>query len=361
MPDRPPSGNGTRTPAASLEISDEARAIHEQSPAIDLHADTLMWARWVGYDLLSRHDPPLPRAAFTGHVDLPRLKEGGMGAQYFGLVSLPLSPLGNRGVIDAQIDQLEGACARAEGQGAGLRKCDDASEVEAVNARGAVAALLGIEGAHALDGDLHAIEHFARRGVRYLGLLHFSANEAGFPAYGFRRRDEGGLTAWGKDLVRACESLGVIVDLAHINRRGWFDVCAMATRPLYCTHTGVLGVHQHWRNVDDEQLRAVAKTGGAVGVIFVPRFLGGDGLGPVVAHLRHMVDVGGEDLPALGSDYDGMVIPTRGLEDISCMPALTTAMLDSGLSERVVKKILRENALRVLREAAPRSRSGEDV
>lgn len=335
-------------------VSEEARALHKQAPAIDLHADTLMWARWVGYDLLTRHDPPLPRAAFAGHVDLPRLREGGMGAQYFGLVSIPLSPLGNRGVIDAQIDQLEQACARSSPQD-GLSQCDDAAGVESTNARGGIGALLGIEGAHSLDGELDAIDHFAKRGVRYLGLLHFSANEAGFPAYGLHRRDVSGLTSWGRELVRRCESVGVIVDLAHINRRGWFDVCEMAERPLYCTHTGVLGVHKHWRNVDDEQLRAIAKTGGAVGVIFVPKFLGGDGFGPVIAHLQHMIDVGGEDLPALGSDYDGMVIPTRGLEDVSCMPGLTTAMLDSGMPERIVRKILRDNALRVLRDAKSRS------
>src|SRR3954469_23374599 len=99
MPPREPenvSENGT--------ITAEARALHAEAPAIDLHADTLMWARWVDYDLLRRHEPPLPMAAWGGHVDVPRLREGGFGAQYFGLVSLPISPLGNRAVVDAQID-----------------------------------------------------------------------------------------------------------------------------------------------------------------------------------------------------------------------------------------------------------------
>ena len=329
-------------------ISDEARAIHRGSPAIDLHADTLMWARWVDYALLVRHEPPLPRAAFGGHVDVPRMREGGVGAQYFGLVSLPISKLGNRSVIDAQIDRLESTLTRAEQSSIDLRLCRDAAEVIETNARGGVAALLGIEGAHALDGELDAVEHFARRGVRYLGILHFSANDAGFPAFGWGRRDHAGLTAWGKELIARCEAARVIVDLAHVNKRGWLDACAMATRPIYCTHTGVAGAFDHWRNVDDEQLRALAETGGAAGVIFAPDYLGGDGVGQVVAHLRHMIDVGGEDLPALGSDWDGMIVPTRDLRDASRMPALTTALLSGGFEERVIRKILRDNALRVL-------------
>ena len=335
-------------------ITEEALALHAASPAIDLHADTLMWTRWVGYDLLTRHDAPLPRSAFAGQVDVPRLKEGGIGAQYFGLVSLPISPLGNRAVIDAQIDQLDMACARAAATGYAFFKCDSAEDVERARAQGAVGALLGIEGAHALDGDLDAVDHFARRGVRYLGVLHFSKNAAGFPAFGWGRRDQDGLTAWGKALIERCENAGVIVDLAHINRQGWLEACAMAKRPPYCTHTGVAGAFKHWRNVDDDQLRALAEKGGAAGVIFMPRYLGGEGLSAVIKHLHHMIDIGGEDLPALGSDWDGMIIPTRELQDASCMPALTTALIEAGFDERVIRKILRDNALRVLRDAAPR-------
>ena len=345
------SGARDRRDERAGTIDDEARALHVEAPAIDLHADTLMWTRWVDYDLLARHEPPLPRAAFAGHVDVPRLRAGGIGAQVFGLVSLPVSPFGNRAVIDAQIDRLDAAVERARSSTGALVKCMGAADVDALDTRASVGALLGIEGAHALDGDLDALGHFARRGVRTLGLLHFSKNDAGFPAYGWGRRDDEGLTAWGKDLLRRCEDEGVIVDLAHINRRGWLDACTLARRPIYCTHTGVAGAFAHWRNVDDEQLRALAATGGAAGVIFVPSYLGGDGLAPVVRHLRHMIDVGGEDLPALGSDWDGMIIPTRELSDASKLPALTTALLRSGMSRGTVRKIIRDNALRVLREA----------
>jgi membrane dipeptidase len=326
--------------------SPEAQDLHARFPAIDLHADTLMWSRWIGYDLHARHSPPLPRAALGGHVDLPRMRDGGMGAQFFGLVSLPIveRSRGMARAIDEQIDALEEAMARRPG----LALVKTAAEIERRRAEGTLGALLGIEGAHALEGDLARIDAFARRGVRYLGLLHFSANEAGFPAYGRGRNDAAGLTRWGQDLVRRCEALGVLVDLAHINKRGFLDACAMAQRPPIVSHTGVLGAFEHWRNIDDEQLRAVADKGGCVGVIFCPRFVGGDGLEPVVKHMKHILDVVGEDVPALGSDWDGFIVPTQPLKDPLGLPLLTDALLAAGIPERVIAKILRGNVLRVL-------------
>ena len=327
--------------------SDQARALHAAHPAIDLHADTLMWTRWLGHDLHASHEPPLWRSVFGGHVDLPRMRQGGLGAQFFSLVSLPVAK-GIRGlarVVHEQIDALGDAIDR---QPSALRLARTAADVDACARDGAIAALLGIEGAHALEGDLDQVDVFARRGVRYLGLLHFSANEAGHPAYGHGRRDSQGLTPWGFDLVRRCEAAGVIVDLSHINRAGFLDACAVATRPPIVSHTGVVGAFEHWRNIDDAQLRAVADKGGVVGVIFDRRYLGGDGLEPVVKHLRHILDVVGEDTPALGSDWDGMIIPTSGLADPRGLPSLTDALLQAGVSERTIAKLLRENALRVL-------------
>ncbi len=223
--------------------------------------------------------------------------------------------------------------------------------MEAARAEGRLGALLGIEGAHALEGDLDKVDEFARRGVRYLGFLHFSANDAGYPAYGRGRRDEDGLTRWGHELVKSCEASGVIVDLAHINRQGFLDACREARRPVIVSHTGVRGAFEHWRNIDDDQLRAVADRGGCVGVIFCPRYVGGDGLGPVVRHIRHVFDVAGEDTPALGSDWDGFIIPTQALKDPLGLPLLVDALLSEGLPERAIGKILRGNVMRVLAEA----------
>jgi membrane dipeptidase len=323
----------------------EARALHDRHPAIDLHADTLMWSRWFGYDLLTRHHPPFPKKALLGHVDLPRMREGGVGGQFFGLVSLPV--LGKvRGLaraIDEQIDVLDATLDRSRE----LRLCHTGRDIEAAHREGAVSAMLGIEGAHALEGDLDNLDRFARRGLRYLGLLHFTANEAGFPAYGRGARDQG-LTTWGRDLVARCEAKNVLVDLAHINKPGFMDACEMSTKPPIVSHTGILGAFKHWRNIDDEQLRAIADRGGCVGVIFCPRYLGADGLAPVVKHLRHILDVVGEDVPALGSDWDGFIVPTRELADPTGLPLLTAALLKDGLKEETIAKILRRNVLRVL-------------
>jgi len=140
----------------------------------------------------------------------------------------------------------------------------------------------------------------------------------------------------------------VLVDLAHINRPGFLDACVQAKKPFIVSHTGVTGAFSHWRNIDDEQLRAVAAKGGCVGVIFCPRYVGGDGLEPVVRHIRHILDVAGEDTPALGSDWDGFIIPTRPLCDPSGLPLLVDALLTDGVSPRVVGKIMRGNVMRVL-------------
>ncbi len=333
---------------AETDVSPEALAIHARYPSIDLHADTLMWGRFVGYDLLNRHTPPLPRAALGGHVDVPRMRDGGMGAQFFTMVSLPI--LGRvRGLaraIDEQLDVMEQTLSHTHD----LRLVRTREELEAAQRDGALGALLGVEGAHALEGDIGRLDGWRRRGLRYLGLLHFTANEVGYPAYGRGRRDLG-LTPFGRDVVARCEELGVIVDLAHINKPGFMDACAIATRPLIVSHTGVLGAFEHWRNIDDEQLRAVADRGGVVGVIFCPRYLGGGGLEPVVKHMKHILHVVGEDCPALGSDWDGFIVPTRELADPTGLPHLTAAMLEAGIPERVIGKILRGNALRVLGEA----------
>jgi membrane dipeptidase len=330
--------------------SPDARALHAKYPAIDLHADSLMWSRWVSYDLHARHDPPLPWAALGGHVDIPRLREGGIGAQFFGLVSLPVGQRsGLVRVIDEQIDALDATVAHAPER---IVKVRTADEIEAARKAGKVAALLGIEGGHALEGNLDALDHFARRGVRYLGFSHFSRNQLCCPAYGRGRDDSSGLTQLGREAVARCESLGVIVDLAHINRKGFLEACEMARKPPIVSHTGVLGVYQHWRNIDDDQLRAVANRGGCVGVIFCPKFLGADGLESVVKHLRHIMDVCGEDTPALGSDWDGFIVPTKELCDASRLPRLTDALLAEGFREETIGKILRENVMRVLQETA---------
>ena len=330
---------------------DEARALHAEACVLDLHADTSKLMDRLGYDLAERHTPPFPRAAsLFGHVDLPRLRDGGVAGQFFSFWTVPYPEKGCANSVVRQLDALDRAIAKHPDQitwaltGAGVR---------AAKARGQVAALGGIEGGQALEGRLDLIEPFAERGVRYLGLLHFSANAIGRPAKGRGADGSAGLTPFGVDVVREAERVGMIVDLAHINRRGFFDAIAAGTRPPMVSHTGVLGVHEHWRNIDDEQLRAVADRGGCVGVIFARRYLGGASLDAVVDHLLHIIAVAGEDVAALGSDFDGFVVPPNGLEDVAALPNLTVRLAERGVAPRVLEKILGGNVLRVLDAIPP--------
>lgn len=329
---------------------EEARALHAECCVLDLHADTAKLMDKLGYDLAVRHERPMPRRAnLLGHVDLPRLREGGVAGQFFSFWTTPYPERGCARSVADQLDALDRAIARHPAELAWTRT---GADVRAAKAAGRIAALGGIEGGQALEGELEAIEAFSRRGVRYLGLLHFSANAIGRPARG-RGEDPGaGLTAFGRDVIRECERCGVIVDLAHINRRGFLDALELATLPPMVSHTGVLGVHQHWRNIDDEQLRAVADKGGCVGVIFARRYLGSASIDAVVDHLLHVIDIAGDDVPALGSDFDGFVVPPEGLEDVAALPNLTVALSRRGVPPRVLEKILGGNVLRVL-DAVP--------
>jgi membrane dipeptidase len=325
---------------------DEARAMHDEVHVIDLHADTAKLMDKLGYDLADRHDPPLPRIAnLVGHVDLPRLREGGVAGQFFSFWTTPYPERGCAKAVATQLDALDAAIAKHPSQLAWTRT---GADVRAAKARGQVAALGGIEGGQALEGTLDCVEAFSRRGVRYLGLLHFTANAIGRPAKGRGANPSVGLTGFGRDVIRECERCGVIVDLAHINRRGFFDALEVATLPPMVSHTGVVGVHAHWRNIDDEQIRAVADKGGCIGIIFARKFLGSASIEAVVDHLLHLIDVAGEDVPALGSDFDGFVVPPEGLEDVAAMPNLTVALSRRGVPPRVLEKILGGNVLRVL-------------
>lgn len=328
----------------------EARALHEEVCVLDLHADTAKLMDRLGYDLAERHDRPLPRGAnLVGHVDLPRLREGGVAGQFFSFWTVPYPERGCAASVVRQLDALDAAMAAHP---AAIGWARTGAEVRAARARGQLAALGGIEGGQALEGDLETIEAFARRGVRYLGLLHFSANAIGAPAKGRGADADRGLSGFGREVVREAERCGVIVDLAHINRRGFFEALEAARAPVMVSHTGVLGVHAHWRNIDDAQLRAVADNGGCVGIIFARRYLGGASIDAVVDHLLHVVDVAGEDVAALGSDFDGFVVPPVGLEDVAGMPNLTVALARRGVPPRVLEKILGGNVLRVL-DAVP--------
>ncbi len=333
-------------------IDEDAAALHRDALVVDLHVDTLLVSHWTGYRFGRRHANVLPRSPYVWHADLPRMREGGLDCVALGVV---VSPTRRRSAPAAALADLERMHTWCRTYPDELVFCGTAAEIEAAHGEGRVGCFAGIEGAHALGGSLEGLERLRRQGVRYVGLAHFSRNDACTPAYGWGASAGEGLTDFGRALVDELNRLRITIDLAHANRAGFLEAVRRSTAPVIVSHTGVAGVHRHWRNIDDEQIRAVADRGGAVGVIFSPRFLGA---GPearwasaIVRHVQHVIRVGGEDCAALGSDMDGFITLPQDLPDVAALPRLTQLMLRAGMDETVIRKVLGLNALRVLRES----------
>lgn len=319
--------------------------LHKDAIVVDLHADTLIPMRAVGYRFgVRHHNAFLQRAGFY-HADLPRLRQGGVTAQFFGIVTFPYP---ERGCAAACLRQVE--LLRRTAREHGLVWARTAEDVRRAKRVGKLAAFMGIEGGHNLEGRLENVRAFHEAGVRYLGLTHFTANELAPPSGGLGASAEGPLTDFGREVVREMNRLGMIVDLAHVGRRAFLDACGLSSRPVIVSHTGIAGAYPLWRNIDDEQVRAVAATGGVVGIIFGWRYLARrrGGLELLLPHLEHARRVVGARHLALGSDFDGAVEPVRGLEDVSKLPALTGFLEKAGWREEEIRGVLGENALRVL-------------
>jgi membrane dipeptidase len=296
-------------------------------PLADGHADSLMWNR----DLTVRQR--------RGQVDFPRLVEAGVRIQCFTIVTSGLPFVDGMRALAAfrgwpatarrgpwarcryQVERMHALCARS---GDAVRVADSASALEENVAAGRVSAVLGIEGAQALEGRPERVAEIAARGVRFMSLTHLANNELGgssSPFQGDRPR-----TPRGRDVLEAMVAAGVAVDVAHASPRTFQDLAAHPGARLFCSHTGVAGAHPMWRNLDDAQLRAVAARGGVVGVIFASMFLGGATLEDVVRHVEHALDVAGEDAVAFGSDFDGMVKMPPELRDVRGLPRLAEAL-----------------------------------
>jgi membrane dipeptidase len=227
-------------------------------------------------------------------------------------------------------------------------------EYRAARQSGRHAAFIGIQGGSAIDVDLSALDRLPPDLVLRITLVHMTSSRIGGTSSPFRLA-ESGLSPFGHQLVERMNEKRILVDLAHISRRGFWDVVAAhdPRLPLIVTHTGVCGVHEHWRNLDDAQLRAVAESGGTVGIIYHAAFLG-DRLWngraeSVVRHLEHVVRTVGDDHASLGSDWDGSIVTPRDMPTCLELPRLVQIMLDRGWHSDRIAKILGGNFLRVLR------------
>jgi membrane dipeptidase len=340
-------------PQAVLEL-------HRESLVLDLHIDTLLWHRLLGYDPTRRHAAWIPASAFAWHVDLPRAAEAGLDAAVLGVVVTPreerpeqlwalklLARVERGSGAPQMLETLDLLAELAARHSEALVFARSAAQLREAVAAGRFAALAGLEGCHGLEGRIENARLAWQRGLRMLGLVHFQANEAAFPMTE-PSFDARGLTPFGFDLLAEAESLPLVVDLAHLNARGVEDALSAATHPCVVSHSACRAVHDDPRNLSDAQLRAVAERGGVVGLAVGRSFLGPGGLDAFAAHAGHLRRVAGEDSIAIGSDWDGAIVPVPGLADVRGLPFLTWRLLEDGWSEAAVRKLLGGNALRVL-------------
>lgn len=213
----------------------------------------------------------------------------------------------------------------------------------------------GVEGAHMLNGRIERVAELAARGVSYLTLAHFGANAAATPSMGRGANERDGLTAYGRELVHACHRAGVVVDIAHLNMPSAEEVCSVARAPIFCTHTGVKGVCDVARNINDAVIDGIAALDGAIGIIVGPLFLNGSLVADseaLVDHVDYIVARVGERHVCFGSDYDGW-LPTilSDHRDVRDTLRVTDALLRRGYSDDAICGFYRVNALRVMREA----------
>ncbi|MDH3213265.1 MAG: dipeptidase [Myxococcales bacterium] len=338
--------------ARALGISREAVDLYLASDVLDLHLDSFIWTRLFGYDLRKRHGEGLFGARIYSQVDFPRVREAAMTGATWVVTTNP----GRRAAARPKIllENLRRLQAIFESVPEDFRVVRNAAEYRRAVGDGRHAAFLGIQGGNALDRNLDALDLIPDDLVLRITLVHLYSSRIGVTSAPTGSRRGQGLSNFGREFVRRLDEMRIFVDLAHINREGFFDAVAVhdPSLPLLVTHTGVSGVTPHWRNVDDEQLRAVADTGGTVGVMYQSNFLGeptwGGRAEAVVRHLEHIVATVGEDFASLGSDWDGAIIPPRDLRTPLELPRLVEIMLRRGWSADRIGKILGGNFLRAV-------------
>jgi len=330
-------------------ISVEASALLASCDVIDMHVDGFIWKRVFGYDLHRRHGLGLFGGHFYSHLDFPRAAEGGLSAAMWSITTNPLRTAAGRWrTFQSNLNALEKLCTR------GVRIATTAQQYRQARAAGDHVCLPAIQGGNAIDAAPEGPASIRDRLITRVTLIHLSNSKLGVtssPAAGSRRAE--GLSAAGIEFVRRLEHERIFVDLAHINPPGFWDAVREhdPTLPLLVTHTGVDGVRPHWRNLDDAQIKAIANSGGVIGIIFHPGFLRPRGMASegqlVLEHMEHVIQVAGEDFVGLGSDLDGAISPPSDIRDGAlAYGRLVQGMLDRGWSEARIRAVLGGNFLR---------------
>ena len=362
----------------SSDISERAKKLHFSSLILDTHIDVTPKLQ-TDWKFGERHD--------TGHIDLPRMKEGGLNGLFFSIY-MSGTVTGPKAVNDA-LQRIAAVHKLAEDMPDKVMLCTTAADVRQAHKQGKIAALMGMEGGHMINNSLPVLRMYAALGVRYLTLTH-SVNTDWADSSGDQPKHNG-LTDFGKDIVRELNKLGVMVDISHVADKTFWDALAVSKAPMIASHSSCRAISGHPRNMTDEMIKALAAKGGVIQINYLDSFIDPDlfaysqktsavsrelmqkmggpnrenfakvreelakQFGPapkaswerIVDHIDHAVKLVGADHVGLGSDFDGGGMPV-GMEDCTKLPKITEALLRKGYKEADIRKILGENTVRLL-------------
>ncbi len=332
---------------AQETLTQRIERILSQVPLIDGHNDLPGQVRGIKtsdgdvglYDL---------RRTTTGDTDLPRLREGMVGAQFWSVHVNVDDPAPAK----QQLEQIDIAHRIFEAYPDELEFAGSASDIRRVFGAGKIASLLGIEGGHVIENSLGALRAFYRAGVRYMGLTHFSNTDWADSSTDDVVND--GLSPFGEEVVREMNRMGMLVDLAHTSPATMSDALNVAEAPVIFSHAGAMALADHPRNVPDSILRRLRENGGVLMQVFYPPYISVEDsiatISDVADHIEHVRDLAGIDHVGIGSDFDGIPTYVQGLEDVSTFPALFMELARRGWLDEELEKLAGENLLRVMRQ-----------
>jgi membrane dipeptidase len=367
------------------DITDRARRLHFSSIVLDTHDDTTQRFFSKTYDLAKRNP--------DGHIDIPRMRDGGMNAIFFsiwidGRVMGPPA-------IQKALDQIDAIHTNVRRNSKDMVFCRTAEDIRRAHKEGKIAALIGVEGGHMIGNDIRIVRIFGDLGVRYMTLSHFYNDE--WADSSTDKPAHNGLTDYGKDIVREMNRQGIMVDISHVSDKTFYDALEVSKAPLIASHSSCRAICNHPRDMNDDMIKALAAKGGVIQINYEKSFIdqaykdasdkltGGvvaqfdwlkkqcgdddeclskemnkmekqataEGKLPhvtwerIIDHIDHVVKLVGPDHVGLGSDFDGATMP-EGMDDCAHLPKITEALMRKGYSDGDIRKILGGNILRVM-------------
>ncbi|MGB2868106.1 MAG: membrane dipeptidase [Bacteroidota bacterium] len=323
-------------------------SIHDRAFVIDLHNDVMEVISGTNfvYQIADRHT-----VAKNGdpQSDIPRFRDGGVDAQVFSIWINPTTYAG--AYYSTAMKFLDTLKAQAARNGADMRLEVEPDSVEFLTRQKKITGLVVVEGGHCIEDNLDKLRSFYQAGARIMTITWNNSTSWAVSAQDARATTVG-LSDFGKQVIRTMDSLGMIIDVSHVGRKTVEDILATSANPIIASHSGAYTLRNHYRNLTDSQIQAIAQRGGVIGVVFYPPFLvtsGAATMESVLQHIDYIKNLVGVDYVALGSDFDGIEVTPTGLEDVTHFPKITEALLQRGYSRQDVRKILGENFMRVFK------------